>query len=88
VFRYLLPQGFMGADFRPACTNHDNNYSTPHYDKRQADQQLHRDALCACENSRFKVGCRLMAHTMFRLVDRHGDSAFQKAQAEVGVTAP
>jgi hypothetical protein len=80
VFRYLLPQGFLGADFRPACRNHDDNYDTPNSNKRQADQQLRRETLAACESSRFKLGCRMMARTMYRLVDRYGDSAFQEAQ--------
>lgn len=92
AIRYLFPQGFFGADFRPACSNHDNNYDTLNHDKTAADQQFLHEMMCACEHSIFKRGCRHMARTMYKLVANHGDSAYQSSQEEArkaaGAPAP
>ena len=85
--RYLLPQRFIGADFRPACALHDANYGTPYFDKGQADAQFRADTMSACDSSRFKIACRIMAMTMSRLTERYGDAAFQEAQRNAILSA-
>jgi hypothetical protein len=58
-----VPQGFFGADFRPACRRHDYAYAGPG-SRRIFDSRLERELLQACRQSRFPLGCRVTAKAM------------------------
>ncbi len=79
--RLLIPQGAFGADFRPACRSHDACYDTPYANRAACDKQFLDDMLCACEDSRHPVLCRMVARSMYRATDKHGDESFRSAQA-------
>lgn len=59
----LYPQGFMGADFKPACRRHDRCYGSS-TDRRVCDERFFRDLDRACKKSRFKLGCRMQIGLM------------------------
>lgn len=63
VLNLLVPQEFMGADFRPACRKHDRCYASS-TSRRVCDDRFERDMLRACRCSRFPLGCRMMAKMM------------------------
>ena len=77
---WLIPQGFSGADFRPACSLHDRCYTMPGISRRYCDRQFHRGLLNSCRNSRHPILCRLTAHTMFGLTRLFGGPAFRASQ--------
>jgi hypothetical protein len=79
--RLLIPQGAFGADFRPACRSHDACYDTPGADRDACDSRYLRAVLCACEQSRHPVLCRMVARSMHRVTHRHGEESFRSAQA-------
>jgi hypothetical protein len=72
----LIPQGFYGADFRPACAAHDACYQTC-TNRRDCDQMfLHNmQSACACSaNPRAcnrKAHCYYMAARLFGGIYRH-----------------
>ena len=78
--RLIVPQGFAGADFRPACQRHDACYDTLGANKSACDRRYLRDMRCACQHSRYPRLCRCMANTMYRVTYRSGDDAFYRAQ--------
>lgn len=61
--KYLIPQGFAGADFKPACRCHDRCYAAQP-SRPACDAQFLRDLDCACESSRSKTLCRVVARVM------------------------
>jgi hypothetical protein len=79
--RLLIPQGAFGADFRPACRSHDACYDTPYANRAACDRQFLESMLCACENSRHPVLCRMLARSMYRATSKHGEESFRSAQA-------
>lgn len=52
----LIPQGFYGADFRPACAAHDACYGTC-ASRRDCDRQFLNNMNCACEGSSNPRAC-------------------------------
>jgi hypothetical protein len=78
---WAVPQGFAGADFRPACAVHDRCYSIPGVSRRYCDRQFHRGLLDSCRNSRRPILCRLTAHTMFGITRLFGGPTFRASQA-------
>jgi hypothetical protein len=77
---WAVPQGFAGADFRPACARHDHCYTIPGTSRRVCDNQFHRDLLYACNNSRHPILCRMTAHTMGVVTKLFGGPAFRGSQ--------
>ena len=77
---WAIPQGFAGADFRPACARHDRCYTIPGTSRRVCDNQFHRDLRCACNNSRHPILCRMMANTMGVVTKLFGGPAFRGSQ--------
>lgn len=85
--RYLIPQGFGRTDFRPSCNNHDNCYARPGSSRKQCDDAWRDEMLTACESSRCRIGCRMLARFMHRVVSRFGDGAFADAQKKAAAGA-
>lgn len=75
--RGLIPQGYMGADFRPACEAHDRCYTLPGWSRSACDQQYRRDLQTACNDSRFPFGCRMRAGIMYWAVRAFGEKNYQ-----------
>jgi hypothetical protein len=78
--RNLIPQGFHGASFRPACIKHDACYDTYGIDRMICERNYKRDMLKACSCSSRPIRCRMMAHFMANNVRRFGKGAFDSAQ--------
>ncbi|QDT65761.1 phospholipase A2 [Calycomorphotria hydatis] len=84
VLNYLIPQGFAGADFRPACRRHDACYRIHGVSRAACDRQFYRDLHCACRNSKFPWLCRLHAKTYYNSVKLFGARPFREAQGMIG----
>lgn len=76
----MVPQGAFGADFRPACRQHDRCYSACGADRKQCDRQLKADMHCACQHSKHPVLCRMAANHRYRMTRLFGLSPFRKSQ--------
>ncbi len=70
----LYPQGFMGADFKPACRRHDRCYQSS-TSRRTCDKRFFRELDRACRKSRFKLGCRMTTSLMKSAVKVFGGIA-------------
>ncbi|MEP3479309.1 MAG: hypothetical protein ABJZ55_08685 [Fuerstiella sp.] len=68
----FVPQGFAGADFRPACRQHDRCYDNHGIPRKQCDQAFQANMHCACEQSRFPALCRMAANRRYRMVRLFG----------------
>jgi hypothetical protein len=77
---WAIPQGFAGADFRPACARHDRCYATPGASRRDCDRQFSRGLHSACANSRHPVLCHMTAGTMSVVTRLLGGPAFRGSQ--------
>jgi len=79
----LIPQGFDGVDFIPACFNHDFRYNqgADFRDKVEADFLFLVELMILCNKS-LEVGRRRLkerhdrAYLYFSMVDKHGHHAF------------
>lgn len=81
LIRLFIPQGFAGADFKPACREHDHCYGLKGADKAACDAAMHAQMLSACEKSRRPRLCRLTANLMYRSVQsRFADYVFERDQ--------
>lgn len=81
LIRLFIPQGFAGADFKPACREHDNCYGLKGADKAACDAAMHAQMLCACGNSRRPRLCRLTANIMYSSVrSSFADRVFERDQ--------
>lgn len=78
--RFLLLQGFRGADFRDACRRHDDCYDRLGENRKCCDDRFLCELLADCENSRQPLRCRRKARMTHWLVDRFGEGAFRSAQ--------
>ena len=78
--RLLVPQGAFGADFRPACRSHDACYDTLGANRADCDARYLQSMLCACEQSRHPILCRMAARAMHRATAKHGEESFRSAQ--------
>lgn len=77
---WAIPQGFAGADFRPACARHDACYSMPGASRRECDRQFSRGLHAACGNSRHPILCHMTAGTMTVMTRLFGGPAFRGSQ--------
>jgi len=76
-FRNLMTQGAAGADFRPACRQHDQCYAKGTcVPKEQCDREFLDNALRACDQSWWPNHCRRKAHFMSWLIETFGASSY------------
>ena len=78
--KFLIPQGFKGADFRDACRRHDRCYSTSGISKQQCDMGLKKSVLNECKNSSSPLRCKMRARVMYWLVRYTGGAAFRSSR--------
>jgi hypothetical protein len=78
----LLPQTAGGANFRPACNDHDRCYSTPFASKKACDDQFYLDMKQRCETRAFddRQFCRAGAWIYYNAVKYGGNKAFYESQ--------
>jgi hypothetical protein len=76
----LIPQGWRGADFRPACAKHDayyNNKNSP-VSRAQADWIFLNDMLEQSKYSSRPIQARIVARNMYRAVRVFGRRGYKK----------
>ena len=78
--RFLVPQGFRGANFRGSCITHDACYDKFGVDRQICEAQFKSNLQDACACSKRPIQCRMFARFMANSVNRFGESAFQSAQ--------
>ena len=79
----LIPQGFAGADFKPACRRHDRCYATYGSDKKACDRRFLSDMQTACSGSRRPLLCRTVARVMhFTMATELSLKLFTRGQAK------
>ncbi|MGI9517357.1 MAG: phospholipase A2 [Pirellulaceae bacterium] len=75
AIKHLVPQGSGGADFRPACQQHDNAYGSgcccP--SRYEVDVQFLNNMLNECSCSRNPQLCRQRAWHYYRMVRMFGE---------------
>lgn len=76
----MIPQGFAGADFRPACRRHDACYISGCTSRKECDRQFLNDLLAASECSRHPVASKMVSRTMYCSVRLFGGSQFRQAR--------
>lgn len=74
--RNLIPQGAFGADFRPACRQHDACYRFCIKPRKQCDRDFLAGMLCACNNSYRPRRCRRKARMMYRMTRLFGRRSY------------
>lgn len=77
----LAPQEFAGADFRPACRDHDLGYEVPGKPKKQTDDEFLEANLVACECSSAPCLCRATAHMLYLNVHLFGWLSYWQSQS-------
>ena len=81
LIRLFIPQGVLGADFKPACRQHDSEYGTPGTNKAESDLAFYNRITCACENSATPRLCRWITRIMYSAVSGPlSDRSFQRGQ--------
>lgn len=80
LLQMLTPQGFMGADFRGSCTQHDRCYQVPGINRRYCDLQFRNELHRRCDSSVFPLGCRMLANTMYLQVRLFGRRPYLNSQ--------
>ena len=79
----LVPQGFAGVDFRPACARHDRCYGSPACSRKTCDDQFLNDMLTACECSPNRCLCRMKAWQWYMQVRLFGGPPYRQSQRQV-----
>ncbi|WP_339728082.1 hypothetical protein [uncultured Gimesia sp.] len=80
LLRFLTPQGFMGANFRGTCIQHDRCYEIPGVSRRYCDLQFRQDLHRRCDNSAFPLGCRMVSNFMYLQVRLYGRRPYLNSQ--------
>lgn len=80
LLQRLTPQGFMGADFRGSCSQHDMCYQIPGISRRYCDLQFRQELHRRCNCSAFPLGCRMLANTMYLQVRLFGRRSYLNSQ--------
>ena len=75
---FLTPQGHRGADFRPACSRHDDCYSSGLFSRKQCDRDFLNGMLCSCQNSKNPAACARRARFMHMNVRLFGGLFYNK----------
>ena len=78
--RALVPQGYLGADFKPACYGHDACYTWPGWSRSACDRRYLSQMLRSCDNSLWPGGCRMQAHLFYGSVRLFGSSAYRQSR--------
>jgi hypothetical protein len=78
--RYLIPQQFRKADFRPSCYEHDRCYEIPGVSKQDCDLRYYKQMCAACRSSKNPNRCLKKAERWYRIIQNNGDRAFQVSQ--------
>lgn len=80
LLQFLTPQGFMGADFRGTCYQHDRCYEIPGINRRYCDLQFRQELHRRCDSSAFPLGCRMMSNFMYLGVRLYGRRSYLNSQ--------
>lgn len=80
LLQFLTPQGFMGADFRGSCSQHDLCYQIPGISRRYCDLQLRQELHRRCDYSAFPLGCRMVSNAMYLQVRLFGRRPYLNSQ--------
>lgn len=80
LLRFLTPQGFMGADFRGSCWQHDRCYEIPGVSRRYCDMQFRQELHRRCDHSAFPLGCRMVSNFMHLQVRLYGRRSYLNSQ--------
>ena len=80
LLQMLTPQGFMGADFRGSCYQHDRCYEIPGISRRYCDLQLRQELHRRCDYSAFPLGCRMVSNFMYLQVRLYGRRPYLNSQ--------
>jgi hypothetical protein len=83
----LIPQGWKGADFKPACITHDDCYDTYGAERAACDERLRQSLLASCENSRRPRQCKRVVRLMHKGVRKFGEKGFRKWQEVARINA-
>ena len=78
--RAVVPQGFMGADFRSACYRHDVCYQTSGMPRAYCDRRLYNEMSAACSRSAWPQGCRFVGGFMYGATRVFGSSGYLSGQ--------
>ena len=62
---WLVMQGFAGADFRRACSTHDDCLASGCYPRKMCDQIFLAELDNACNCSAFPILCRIKARECY-----------------------
>ena len=73
----LIPQGFHGADFRPACAAHDACYSGSGVSRAECDRQFLCNMRAACECSSRPKACSRKARMYYNAARIFGGSMYR-----------
>ena len=73
----LVPQGFYGADFRPACAGHDACYTGSGIPRRECDRQFLCNMYSACENSSNPRACQRKARHYYFMARLFGGTMYR-----------
>ena len=80
VINLVAPQGFFGADFRPACAAHDACYGASGASRAECDARFRAAMHAACADSRFPGGCHACAESRYFAVKTFGGPFFVGSQ--------
>ncbi|GEM_PF-1980681 len=80
LLQFLTPQGFLGADFRGSCSQHDLCYQIPGINRRYCDLQFRQELYRRCDYSAFPLGCRMLANGMYLQVRLFGRRPYLNSQ--------
>jgi len=73
----LIPQGFHGADFRPACAAHDACYTGSGIGRAECDRQFLSNMSAACACSSNPRACQRKARLYYGLARIFGGSMYR-----------
>ncbi len=73
----MIPQGFYGADFRPACATHDACYSGSGMARRDCDRQFLYNMTTACDCSSKPKACYRRARFYYVAARLFGGSMYR-----------
>ena len=73
----LIPQGFYGADFRPACAAHDACYTGSGFSRSECDRQFLCNMQAACDCSSNPRACYRKARFYYNTARLFGGSMYR-----------
>jgi hypothetical protein len=76
----VVPQECAGANFRPACSQHDLDYEVPGKPRKESDCEFLDRTLTACGSSTNPSGCRATAYMLFLHLRLFGALSYWQSQ--------